>query len=268
MELASPAVAGPLFVGCSLLVALAVPRMFATADAPVHARDTVVRPLDYTAEQVLDDGIAASGGRERLSQLVATRTTGSVRDLTNGAPVQQWHACRTRPGNFDYEDSSYQMIVRADADGGRELEYQNGSWHSITGGELDDDLLDARFDHDLRWRELFRAPRLLGVVDFDGQPAYAVELVSHRGRARTRFFSVTSHLEIGYEELLTIGDRHHDDAADVPASFTFRVAYSDFRNVNGLVLPFHSIRHAAGGYFDELERTWDSYELEFEHAAP
>jgi hypothetical protein len=267
MELVRPAVAGPLFVSCSLLVALAVPRVFAT-NAPIHREQTVVRPLEHTAEQVLEDGIAAIGGRDRLSQLVAMRTTGSTRDLTNGAPVQQWHASKTRPGNFHYEDSSYQITVTVDADGGRELEYQNGSWHSITGGELDDDLLDARFDHDLRWRELFREPRLLGVVDFDGQQAYAVELVSHYGRARTRFYSVTSHLEIGYEELLTIGDRHHDDAANVPVSFTFRVAYSDFRNVDGLVLPFHSIRHAAGGYFDELERTWDGYELEFEPSTP
>lgn len=264
MELVRPAVARPLLAGCLLLVAAAVPRARATSASPPPARSAErapARALDYTVEQVFEDSLAASGGRARLARLVAIRGVGSLRHQDGS--VEHWREQRTAPGNADYSDGCYAISIHVDAHGASELEYEHGNWHPVSGGELEDDALDARFDRDLRWRESFREARLLGVADFDGQPAYAVRLVTHGGRVRTRFFSVTSHLEIGYEEQVTIADRHRDDATSVPSPFTFRVGYTDFRTVNGVVLPFRTIRHAAVDYFDELERTWDSYELEF-----
>ena len=225
-----------------------------------QASEAPRRRLD--AADVIEASLVARGGRARLARMVKTAGGGTIKDLTNGGSARfDWTAAR--PGELDYrmEPAAVGGFYELRVHDGDVTEHE-GDWHDVTGSERDEALLDAQFDSDLRWRDVFPTVKLLGTVSFEGTPAYAVEMTSTVGRTRTMYYAVETYLPIGEDRLIVMDELHRPDTEHVPRTFTRRLVMSDFRLVNGVLFSFKEVRHRAADYLDEFEITTDHIDVE------
>jgi hypothetical protein len=215
------------------------------------------------AEDVIEAGLVARGGRARLAKLQRMHSRGGIQDLTNGGSAN-WDSTASMPGEMVYRMEPYVVggFFERRVHGSEVTEHDH-DWHELTGLEREESLIEAVFDGDLRWKELYPHVQLLGQVDFEGTPAWSVEMTSRAGRTHIAYYAVETYFLIGEDRIVDMDELHRPDTDHVARKFTMRTTMSDFRKVNGLVFSFKSVRHKAADYLDEFVITTDSIELGF-----
>jgi len=234
------ATAGALLVGV-----IVAPRH--EPDAPRYACiDIAARPL--SAEDILETSLTARGGREAMSKISSLQWSGTV-TVTGTGVSGHFESLGARPARerfrLIWDGDFYAMNVDGE---GRVTETFPYDQHAVTGSERDQELLDAQFDYDTSWRELFPEVSLAGTTRFGGQLAYKIVMHSREGLLRVRYISVDSMLPLGEDRDLVISERHRDSSQPVSGRdhFTVRMVYSDWRTVNGVKYAHHWVRLATG----------------------
>jgi hypothetical protein len=78
---------------------------------------------------------------------------------------------------------------------------------------------------------------MLGLVVFDGERAYRIDLETASGLRRTHYISVESFLPLGDEREVEVQRESSEDDGP-PHRELAHVGYSDFHEVNGVMVPF------------------------------
>jgi hypothetical protein len=195
-----------------------------------------------TLDEVLAKHAAAHGGLERWRAVHSLAVAGTQVAFSESAPfVFEWR----RPDSSRFEHSMLGQKITVGHDG-------TVTWwiHPLLdiakptavdapkaalarrAAEFESPLIDAAAKGN--------KVELLGKEEIDGQPAWKLKVTRKEGAEETWYLDVTSHLEIA----------RFDRTLDLPDPQDRWTYYSDFRAVEGLVIPHrqdqeYSIRHVS-----------------------
>ncbi len=200
-------------------------------------------PLPVPAEsvdEVIEKHLAAKGGREAWRAVRTLVLEGSYTSFSEIAPFALY---RRRPDLYRFDHLLGSKAVRVVVDD--ELAWWINPWYEIDWAHPmpEVDALharrDARFESPLfDYREKGHRAELAGVGSLEGSPAIELTLTLAEGGTETWFLDPQTYLEMA----------RHDTTADFGREVERWTWFADFREVEGLVLPFRvesefDIRH-------------------------
>jgi zinc protease len=200
-----------------------LPAQSTAAPAPTAA------PATPTADQILDRYVEATGGRAAWQKLTSRISIGTI-----DAPSMNLS------GKIEIREKAPDRVLavitiagasfRQGFDGtvGWTDDPENGL-REQTGAELSEARRDADFYHGLDMHKLYGKLSVIGTEKIGDRLAYVVEAALPEGGTPDRFyFDVQSGLR------LRVISRHHDSEGVMEQ----RVDYEDYREVDGVKLPF------------------------------
>jgi len=189
----------------------------APADAPA-----------LTADQILENYIKAIGGRENWKKLTTRISTGTIdvpaMNLSGLVTVRE-----KAPNRSIFTVNFNGAVFQQGFDGtiGWSNDPQNGL-REQTGDELAETKRDSDFYHPLDLKQMYSKITLTGTDKIDDRDAYIVEASSADLGTDKIYFDTQNGL------VLRIVGQHH--TMEGPATFT--EDFSDFREVDGIKLPY------------------------------
>lgn len=189
------------------------------------------------AAEILDRYIEVTGGREAYEKVKSRITRGRLEIPAMGIKGTI-EIIAAAPNRFR---------AKAVTEGiGEQLRGTNGkvAWElsDMMGPRLIEGKEKAMFDRsslfnsDLHWRKLYKKVRTLGIEDVGGTPCYKLELVSEDDEVMTAYYAKDSGLMM--RGLLTVPGPMGEVEVEV--------LVSDYRDVDGVKLPFKTIQRVAG----------------------
>ena len=187
-------------------------------------------------DTVLDKYIEVTGGKAAYSKLHSEATTGTMEFKAMGLKGKMT-AYAAEP------DKRYTEVV---IDGvGKIQEGSNGevAWGMSAmqgprlkeGDEKAETLLQARFNPDLTWRDLFKSADTVAVENIDGKDAYKVVLTPKTGTPITKWYDKQTGL------LLKMSLTAKSPMGDIQSDTSF----SDYRKEGDLLIPHKVVTHVA-----------------------
>jgi hypothetical protein len=208
----------------------------------------------FTAEQIIDRSIEATGGRAAMGKLVSTYAKGTMEFTAQEVHgVMEFYA---KAPNKQLAIMNLESVgeVRQGFDGqvawGQD---PTGQIIEISGAPLDDMKRRAVFNPALKWRELYSKAELQGEDTVGGRKAYIIRLTAADGTLITRYYDIETFL------LLREKGSHEtpQGVMDITADF------SDYRDIGGVKAPF-SIRQslAAGEIVIKISEMKNNLEID------
>ena len=103
-----------------------------------------------------------------------------------------------------------------------------------TGKELDEMRNGSDFYAPLNWRTLFKTAEIKKMSKVDGEETYVVVLTPEKGSAVTQYISAKTYLPLRVDTVAT------SDTISMPVTET----YSDYRSVDGVMIPFRRVSNS------------------------
>ena len=119
------------------------------------------------------------------------------------------------------------------AEGGEEGSFM--PFDPKTGKELEEARIGSDFYSPLNWKTLFRKAEIKKMSKVDGEDAYVVVLTPEKGSAVTQYVSARTFLPLRTDTIAT------SDTISMPVTET----YSDYRSVDGVMVPFRRVSNSA-----------------------
>jgi hypothetical protein len=197
-----------------------------TPPAPAASHGGAPAPALPTAEQVLDKYVNAIGGKAALAN-VSTRVVKGSRVNADGTVVPT-EVYQKAPGKVlivvNYPNNSFSSAF----DGA-----QGWSADSRGPNEMAKDLLlltqrDAEFFYGTRFTQLYPDARVVGRQKVGEQEAYVVSATTPEGGTERLFFDTQTGLLL----------QRYFEVKTPLGSFPFQIRYEDYRQVDGVTLPF------------------------------
>ncbi len=206
-------------------------------------------PAAPTAESILDGYVEATGGKAARDRVTALRMTGTVRLAKLGIGGKMTMIAQA-PG---------QVLVVAEIEGaGRTEQGTDGkvAWEKnamtgarvLAGDELARTLRKSTFHAEVKWRELYSKTELLGEAEYDGQPAFKLEMTTTLGDVETAYYHRETLLALGSERV---------EKTQMGAMPT-KTVYREYTDYGGLKMP-RVVVESAGGI--DFEVALDNVEL-------
>lgn len=193
-------------------------------------------PADLTAQKVIDNYIAAIGGREKLSSVNSLKMNISADMMGNkieGKMVQQV------PKKLLVEMSMGGRVVSKQLLTGDEAVVTQGGQNVPVNEEAKEELTFSSYPFpELHYEELGAETKLVGMEKVDGKEAYAVEVTYPSGKKVTHYFDTESGLKVQETKV-----QKTPQGQEVPLSTT----YSEYKEVEGIKFPHLIIQPVGGG---------------------
>jgi outer membrane protein assembly factor BamB len=234
-------------------VAETEPASAPTADRAGDAAEAP-KPKPGSAEAVVARYVAARGGLERWREVDALELRGIYATFSHRNPFTLVRQRGDRSGDlyrFDFNVLGEEVTMARDAD---------GPWLHITmlgapepsrlPGEIEvyrpQLHREATFGPALLgYREKGIGVKLLGPGEVDGRPTLDLEVTFPDGWQETWMLDAETHLEVAIDATIY-------DYTQMTDPLTRRTFFSDFREVEGLVIP-HRVAHEFGARLEEME---------------
>jgi CubicO group peptidase (beta-lactamase class C family) len=204
--------------------------------------DITLKRVDNSKEPALEDVIAsvikARGGEQNLRKHTNAVTSGEIDFQSQG--VKALFTSKTRAPYSISRSTEFHALDRTIGsvqdryDGSRGL--TGGSFiptRPMSGDSADQMRLEAAFYGPLQWKELFKSITLTGSAEVDGQECFILEQKPSKGSVVKCYVSKSSG---------RILRRDLSKAADVGAGAQVTELYSDFRDVDGVKIPFKTVQ--------------------------
>lgn len=211
-------------------------------------------PAPPTVDDIVAANLSARGGAERLRALRSLRASGVA--TASGGRIAHIVREIERPGRLRVEFTSQGLtaVYVLDGDSGWFVDPLAGQFEpaplpeekaaaTVDQLDLEGPLLD--------WREKGHEVALVGRETLDGKPVDKLELKLHGGEVRFDYLDAETHLLVRSDAVRSVRGRRVE----------LETSYSDYRDVDGLLFPFH-IETREKGRPDVLDVAVDSFELD------
>lgn len=192
-----------------------------------------------TAEKVLDKTILAQGGREAFEKLQSRMSKGTL-EISVGQRTMKGTIVRYEADpdlSFVEVKLPGPVIQKFGSDGFVYWEInQPGKTRILEGEEREISARRNRFNAQLHWRDLYEKVECVGKEEFAGRPCVKVVLTPRVGQPVTWYYDWMNGLPLGYEEV------RKGEQGDM----LVRVQFEDYREVDGVKLPFRQRRSNTG----------------------
>lgn len=182
-----------------------------------------------TVEQILDKYLAALGGRTALLKITSRVATGTIDVPAAGATgtFQLWAKAPNKMVSVIHLEGRGDVRQGCDGKIAWEL-YPQSDVRELSGQELSTTLRAATFYAPIHIRELYGKLTVKGTIPVDGKDAWLIESDPGDGTFVQMYFDAQSGLLVR-RDLESTGLEGHE---------TTESFYSDFREVDGIKLPF------------------------------
>jgi outer membrane lipoprotein-sorting protein len=190
-------------------------------------------PAPSPVDEIVDANVAARGGLEAIEAIDSIRVTGTA--TASGGRIARVVQEIKRPGLYRLEFASQGTTAVFAYDG-------EVAWHvAPLQGVLEPEPIDPERDSDagsderdiegplVNWRQKGHQVELVGRETLPGGEADKLEITLADGETRYDYVDVATHQVVRTDEAETIFGRE----------LWLEKSYSDFREVEGLVVPFH-----------------------------
>jgi hypothetical protein len=188
------------------------------------------------ADMILDKYVEVTGGKAAYAKLRSETTTGTM----------EFRAMGLTGKLVSYHVDPDQSLVEITMEGmGRILEGTNGeiAWtvNSMQGPRIKDGderseaLLHAKFNSDLRWRDLYSRAETAGIESIDGKDCYKLVLTPKSGNPVTKWYDKESGL------LLKMRVKAHSPMGEIESDSVL----SDYRKEGEILMAHKVAQHAA-----------------------
>jgi outer membrane protein assembly factor BamB len=205
------------------------------AESPARqaAERALAAAADLTAEQIVERYVAARGGAERWRKLESLRMTGTYSAFSEESPFT---LLRQRGDLFRLEFSLFGAPAIRARDG-------EGPWgqHALLfpeAGRIDEGPYKTQFEREsafgpvlLDWQERGVAIERVGSGEINGLQTLDLAVTLADGQKETWHLDPVTFLEVAVDSQVM-------DFTQLPEPILQRAFYADFREVEGLVLPF------------------------------
>lgn len=217
--------------------------------APAATTPAPAPSAEPTAESILEGHVEATGGRAARQAVTTMRATGTMKiaKLGIGGKVEM----KLRSPNLAH--------VVVDIDGiGRTENGSDGTtvWERnamtgarvLEGHERERSLRAAMLHADLEWRTLYTKAELVGEAEFEGRPAWKLQLTTPLGDVETLYYDRETKLALGKEEIAKT------QMGDMPT----RSVYAEYKTYGDLKMASRVVESTQGM---DIEITLDAVEL-------
>ncbi len=196
-----------------------------------------------TADELQQKALAAAGGEANWRK-VTSRVTEFTMDLENQG-VQAYGKQYQMAPNRSAAKTTFTALGKKiaseweffDGAGGQDVvSFAPGTVYA--GKQLDDIRLANDFYGLLNWKTNYKTIEITAVKKVGGEDAYAVTFTPEKGTAFTEYYSTTTFLLLKREGVIPSST----SSQQIPYS----VEYSDYRDVDGIKLPFKTVNNNIG----------------------
>ena len=199
-------------------------------DKPAPAKAPDAKPADLpSADQIVTKYVQAVGGKAAIEKLTSRQEKGTFEIPAMGVSASlEAYSKAPNKSVFTIDIPGFGQVHRGyTGSAGWESNPQNGM-RDLSGNELAQMKLGAEFYRDIKLQQLFPKMVVKGVEKVGAQDAYVVEATSADGIMQKMFFDKQSGLLVRAET-----------EADTPqGKMAVTVLYSDYREVDGVKIPF------------------------------
>lgn len=177
------------------------------------------------AEQIIEEYIEATGGREAREKLHSRITRGYLEFLNMGMKLSMiTYAAEPNLAYVELESESMGSI-REGSNGEIAWEISTMQGSSVSQGEAKAfKMREAAFHGETRWKELYEKAECVGAETLNERRCYKVVLTPKEGKPITRYYDAESHLLVK-SEFTYVGPMGELDVS---------VVVSDYREVDGI----------------------------------
>lgn len=197
-------------------------------DAPKPAQEAA--KAEFTAEQIIEKSIEASGGRAVMEKMTSTTAKGTV-DITFAPGSSATTELFAKAPNKRLIITTVEGfgVIRQGFDGTTAwAEDPNGGLREVKGAQLEQTKRESVFNGALKWRELYPKAELKGKEKIGDRDVYVIVLTPAAGKPVTQYFDAQTFLLTRQ----TMNVETEQGAMDIKAEF------ADYRDVNGVKAPF------------------------------
>jgi CubicO group peptidase (beta-lactamase class C family) len=192
-------------------------------------------------DELMQKTINAAGGEAALRKITSRETLADL-DMENQGVQAHVHSYAKAP-NRSATETTMTALGKPIATGweyfdgtaGEEV-YSFAPAEKYSGKRLDDIRLGSDFYAPLNWRTAFKKIEVTGTAKVDGEDAYIVAFEPGKGTAYREYYSTKTFLLLKREGVIPSST----SAQLIPYSVT----YSDYRDVDGVKLPFHQVTNS------------------------
>ena len=181
-----------------------------------------------SAAEIIDNYIAATGGREAYAEIMNRVTRATVEIPIQGITMDMT-VYSARPDKFySIMESAALGTIERGFDG--EIAWENSPMSGPQikeGAERGDIKRDAVFDKYIKWRELCEEVVCIGIDTLQGGPAFKVVITPKEGNEQILYFDEKSSLIVRIESVV------ETPMGTVP----FVTRLSDYRDIGGVLVP-------------------------------
>ncbi len=196
-----------------------------------------------TVDELYAKALAASGGEANWKKLRSRETTATV-DLEQ----QGVKAAATSWAKAPNKTATETKLTAIGKEIGTGWEFFNGTTgeeaysfapvESYTGKRLEDVKLGADFHSMLDWRSKYKNITIARMARVGDEEAYAVEFEPEKGTKFTEYYSSKNFLLLKREGVVPSSTSN--------ISLPYSIRFEDYREVDGVKLPFRQINNSAG----------------------
>jgi outer membrane lipoprotein-sorting protein len=207
------------------------------------------------AEKVLDDFVAATGGKEAYEKHKSAHMTGTLKIPAQGLKGKiEIHAKAPSSMVFTMNIAGIGDIRQGyDGKVAWELNPMQGGVRELDGAEKDQRVRDSAFNAEIKWRDLYTEVKTTGTETIEGKDCFVVEMTPKTGAPRKEWFDKETKLLVCSE-----------DTQEGPSGkITARSYSSDWKEVDGVKIAM-AVKVVVGPMTQELKLKDVKFNVEIE----
>lgn len=209
---------------------------------PEKKEDPPAPKVSITADELMTKVIEAAGGEANIRK-VTSRVTNAEVDLEQQGVKGKSTSWAKAPNKFATETEMFAIGKKIaigweyfDGTGGEEA-YSFAPADKYTGTRLDDIKLASDVYSMLDWKKRFKTVEVTRVAKCGEEECYVVVFTPEKGSRYSEFYSTKTFLQMRREGTISSST----SSVQIPYSIRFE----DYRNVDGLMLPFRQINNTS-----------------------
>jgi len=210
--------------------------------------ETELKPISadekpaISVDELYQKALAASGGEANWRKITSRLTT-STSDMEQQAiktEAKSW----TKAPNFSATETTMKAIGKEIAKGWEFFDGTNGEEaytfapvEKLAGKRLEDVRIGSDFYSMLDWKSKFKTITVKRIAKVGDEDAYAVEFEPEKGTKFTEYYSTKTFLVLKREGVVP--------SSTSSQSLPYTILFSDYRDVDGVKLPFKQINNTS-----------------------
>ena len=198
--------------------------------------------IDITVDELYQKALAASGGEanwRKITSRVATSTS-DMEQQGIKTESKSW----TKAPNLSATETTMKAIGKEIAKGWEFFDGTNGEEaytfspvEKLAGRRLEDTRLGSDFYSMLDWKSKYKTITVKRIAKVGDEDAYAVEFEPEKGTKFTEYYSTKTFLVLKREGVVP--------SSTSSQSLPYTILYSDYRDVDGVKLPFKQVNNTS-----------------------